>query len=252
MIAQPARGAFYLLQGFGLILKPGIRAFVLIPLLINFIFFALFIWLGLMQLGDIIDHLMASVPEWLQWLEWLIWPLFALTFIIIGFFISMMSANIIAAPFNGLLAEAVERHLGHAPASEGGGWKTLIKSLGPALLSEGRKIVYFLLRALPLLLLYVIPGINILAPVLWGLFAAWMLTLEYIDYPLSNHGQLFPDYRTMLRERRLLSLGFGGAALALTVIPVLNFIAIPVAVAGATAMAVKEKLIQSGTAPIQV
>lgn len=250
MIVQPARGAFYLLRGFGLIFKPGIRAFVLMPLLINFIFFALFIWLGMMQLGEIIGYLMSSVPEWLQWLEWLLWPLFALTFIIIGFFVSMMSANIIAAPFNGLLAEAVERHLGNTPATDSGGWKALLKSTGPALLSEGRKILYFLLRALPLLLLYLIPGINILAPVLWGLFTAWMLTLEYIDYPLSNHGQLFPGYRAAMKERRLLSLGFGGAALVLTVIPVLNFIAIPVAVAGATAMAVKEKLIQSDKAPI--
>ncbi len=250
MIVQPARGAFYLLQGFGLILKPGIRAFVLIPLLINFIFFTLFIWLGLMQLGEFIDYLMGEVPEWLQWLEWLLWPLFALTFVIIGFFVSLLSANVIAAPFNGLLAEAVERHLGNTPAADDGGWSALLKSIGPALLSEGRKILYFLLRALPLLLLYVVPGINILAPVLWGLFAAWMLTLEYIDYPLSNHGQLFPGYRALLRERRLLSLGFGAAALALTVIPFLNFIAIPVAVAGATAMAVKERLIQSDKTPI--
>jgi len=96
-----------------------------------------------------------------------------------------------------------------------------------------------------LLLLYLIPGINILAPVLWGLFAAWMLTLEYIDYPFSNHNLLFPAYRTILKKKRLLSLGFGGAALALTIIPFINFIAIPVSVAGATAMAVKENLIDS-------
>ncbi len=245
MIAQPARGAVYLFQGFGLITKPGIRAFVMIPMLINFIFFSLFIWLGLMQLSEFIDYLMGSLPGWLQWLEWLLWPLFALTFLIIGFFISLLTANIIAAPFNGLLAEAVERHLDNPGETSATNWSELIKSIGPALLSEGRKIIYFLLRALPLLLLYLIPGINILAPVLWGLFAAWMLTLEYIDYPFSNHNLLFPAYRTILKKKRLLSLGFGGAALALTIIPFINFIAIPVSVAGATAMAVKENLIDS-------
>jgi len=44
----------------------------------------------------------------------------------------------------------------------------------------------------------------------------------------------------ILRRRRLLSIGFGAAAASLTMIPVVNFIAMPAAVAGATAMWVRE------------
>ena len=43
-----------------------------------------------------------------------------------------------------------------------------------------------------------------------------------------------------MRERRLLSLGFGGAVMAALAVPVLNFLVIPCAVAGATAMWVEQ------------
>ena len=74
---------------------------------------------------------------------------------------------------------------------------------------------------------------------LWVLLGAWMMALEYLEYPLNNHGRLFPEVRALLRQRRGLALGFGGAVLLLTLIPVLNFVAMPVAVAGATRLCVE-------------
>ena len=50
----------------------------------------------------------------------------------------------------------------------------------------------------------------------------------------------FAEQRKRLRPRRLLALGFGGASLLLTMIPVVNFIAMPASVAGATALWVRE------------
>jgi len=37
-------------------------------------------------------------------------------------------------------------------------------------------------------LLFIIPVINIAAPILWLLFSAWYMTLEYTDYPMANSG----------------------------------------------------------------
>jgi len=110
----------------------------------------------------------------------------------------------------------------------------------PSLVSELRKLLYFLLRALPLGLLFLIPGVNLAAPFLWALFSAWMLVIEYIDYPMANHLLHFSTQRRLLRSRRLLSYGFGGGSLLLTMIPLLNFLAMPVSVAGATALWVGE------------
>lgn len=67
-----------------------------------------------------------------------------------------------------------------------------------------------------------------------------MLALEYADFPLGNHGLGFTDIRNKLAEKRFLALGFGGAVMLGTMIPLFNFIVMPVAVAGATAMRVEQ------------
>jgi CysZ protein len=147
--------------------------------------------------------------------------------------------NLLAAPFNGMLAEAVEQQLTGQPI-ETGGWRALARDIIPSLYSELRKLLYFALRAVPLGLLFLIPGINVAAPFLWALFSAWMLTIEYMDYPMANHLLHFARQRQLLRGRRLLAYGFGGGTLLLTLIPFVNFIAMPAAVAGATALWVGE------------
>ena len=73
-----------------------------------------------------------------------------------------------------------------------------------------------------------------------GAFGAWMLAIEYVDCPLGNHGQPYPAVRMKLRPKRRLALGFGGTVMALTMIPVVNFIAMPVGVAAATALYLDE------------
>lgn len=116
-------------------------------------------------------------------------------------------------------------------------WREIL----PSLLSELRKLFYFLLRAVPLLILFLIPGINLAAPFLWLLFNAWFLALEYGDYPMGNHGIRFGDQHRWLKARRLTSLGFGAGVTLLMLIPLLNFLAMPAAVAGATLLWVKSK-----------
>jgi CysZ protein len=76
--------------------------------------------------------------------------------------------------------------------------------------------------------------------VLWFLYSAWMLALEYVDYPMGNHGLKAREMRARLRKQRVLGLGFGSATAGLTMVPVVNFIVMPSAVAGATAMWVRE------------
>lgn len=50
---------------------------------------------------------------------------------------------------------------------------------------EWQKFAWYLPRAIVLLILYFIPGIGqTIAPVLWFLFSAWMLAIQYCDYPL--------------------------------------------------------------------
>ena len=234
-------GFKYLLSGFRLITKPGIRLYVIVPLLINSLLFAGGIIYGAHLLGDFINWLIAQWP-WIEWLEWLVWPLFLILSLTIVFFCFSIFANLLAAPFNGFLAQAVETRLTNSTRQDGdNGLIGLPAAISAAIKSEARKFLYFVVRAIPLLLMFLVPFINVAAQMLWILFGAWMLALEYIDYPLGNHGVNFPEQRKILSERKKLAFGFGAGVMMITLFPVINFIAMPVAVAGATHM-VTEKL----------
>jgi CysZ protein len=238
MISNPVTGAGYFFKGLSLLNKPGVRRFVIMPLLINILIFAGLIWLSADRFGGFIDWMTPSLPDWLLWLTWLLWLVFGLMAFIVLFFGFSILANLVGAPFNSYLAGAVEKYLTGQALPETG--KSLWQDVVDALLGELKKILYYLLWAIPLVIINFIPGINLLAPVLWAVFGAWMLSLEYTDYPLGNYGLTFPAIRRKISEHRMLSLGFGGAVMLATLIPLFNFLVMPVAVAGATALRVEQ------------
>ena len=236
-------GPGYLLEGFSLLRKPGLRRFVLIPLLVNILLFGGLIFWAYGWVDGISEYLTAKLPSWLHWLRYIILPVFVLTSLVVIFYGFSIAANLIAAPFNGLLAEAVESHLtGKTPQ---GDWRQLLRDILPSVLSELRKLLYYVLRAFPLLLLLLIPVLGIAASVLWVLFSAWMMTVQYIDYPMANHQLFFKEQRSRLRKRPLLAWGFGGVVMLCTMIPVINFFVMPAAVVGATLIWVRENRLET-------
>lgn len=225
-------GAGYVFKGLRWLLRPGVRNFVAIPLLVNLALFGGGIALGAYGFNRLLDWLHARLPAWLYWLDWLLWPLFFLGALMISFYAFNLLANLLAAPFNSLLAERVEKLVNPGAVFPPGRplWREVLRTPGVEL----KKLIYYLLRALPALLPFLLPVVNALAPLIWGAFVAWMLALQYMDYPLGNHGIPVVEQRRLLGQRRLLTLGFGSAVLLLTMIPVVNFLAMPSAVIGAS------------------
>ena len=237
MSVNPVSGAGYLLQGVSLIARPGLRRFVIVPLLINILVFSAGIAAGVRWFDGFVIGMHARIPSWLQWLDWILWPLFVLLLLVVVFYGFALVANLIAAPFNSLLAEKTELLLTGRPLDQGGGMATLLKDLVPTLVDELKKILYALLLAIPFLFLLFVP---LVGPILWFLYTAWIMALQYADYPMGNNGLKFREQRRRLKERRPLSLAFGAATVGLSMVPVLNFIVMPSAVAGATALWVRE------------
>lgn len=236
MITDYFRGISYVTRGFGLIRRPGIRRFVIIPLLINILLFGLGIgWLA-SEFGTLMDIMLGYLPSWLDWLSWILWPIFALTIMIVVFYTFTIVANLIGAPFNSILAAKLEADLKGEKIDSDSGYAELLKDIGKSILSELRKLVYLALWMIPLLILFIIPVINIIAPFTMALFTMWMLSLEYNDYPMGNHGFFFRDVKQTMAKNRGLALGFGTGIMVMTFIPILNFLAMPVGVTAATAM----------------
>jgi len=239
MIANTLQGASYTLRGAKLIVQPGIRVYAALPLLINTLIFAGGIWAGVYYGGEGIDWLLSGLPSWLMWLKWLLVPLLVLFLVVFVFFSFSLVANILTAPFNGPLAEAVERHLrGELPPAHFS-LASLAREGVKAILGALQKLLYCLAWSTPLIVLsligfFLLPLLQPFTSFLWFLYGAWMLAFEYVDYPMGNHGHPFAEQRQVLRGHWQHAIGFGSATMAMAMIPLLNFIAIPAGVAGAT------------------
>ena len=192
------------------------------------------------QFSGWVDTFMPSLPNWLSFLQYILWPLFVVLVLLMVFFTFTMLANIIAAPFNGFLAEKVEvvaRGEDHFPPFS---WAELAAMVPRTMGREMRKLAYFLPRAIGLLILSFIPVVNLVAAPLWLLFGVWMMAVQYIDYPADNNKMSWQDMLAWLREKRWQSLSFGGITYAALLVPGLNILMMPAAVAGATLFWVRE------------
>jgi len=241
------RGAQYLGRGAQIVRQPGLRKFVLLPLAINSLLFIGMFWLAAHYFGRLLDNLL---PDWLNFavVQIVLWVFFGTTLLIAFAYTFSLLANFIAAPFNSLLAERVEQYLTGQLREEDGNWGHLLRSLPTVMASELHKLGYLLLWMVPLILLTLIPGLNLISSLAWLGFGAWLLALEYADYPMGNHEYSFRQVRARLREDRALALGFGGMVTLLASIPLVNLVAMPVSVAGATALWVDE-LSRGGRGP---
>lgn len=238
-------GPHYLAEGLKLMLRPGLRLFVILPLLVNLLVFGGLIFGSVNLFSGWLDQLTGSIPDWLSWLNWLLWPLFVVLLVLTVFFSFSLLANLIAAPFNGFLAEKVEVVLRGRDDFPPFSLAELTAMVPRTIGRELRKLAYFLPRAIPLLILTFIPVINLIALPLWVLFGVWMMAIQYIDYPADNNKLSWQDMLAWLRAKRWQSLGFGGAVYVALLIPFANILVMPAAVAGATLFWVREREAQA-------
>ncbi len=233
-------GFGYFSQGMKLALTPGIRRFVLFPLLANILLVGSALFYLFTHLNDWITGWISYIPDWLSWLSYLLWPVLTIT--ILGTFSYIFStlANLIAAPFNGLLAEKVEEKLcGKLDSDQN--LISIIKDTPRIIARELQKIVYFLPKAIGLFILLFIPALGqTIGPILWFIFSAWVMAIQYCDYPFDNHKVSFHEMRQDLKQNQSKAYGFGVCVAFFTAIPILNLFVMPIAVCGATAMWVEE------------
>ncbi len=223
----------YFFQGLGLLSTKGLRRFVLIPLTINLLLFAVAFFFLLQQVQGWVDYLMGFVPEFLSFLSYVIWPLLVLSTVLTLAFSFTMVANFIAAPFNALLSEKVEQHLtGQALPDQG--FAAFLKDVPRMLAREWTKFVYCLPRAVIFLLAFFF--IPLVGQLMWFLFTAWMMAIQYCDYAYDNHKVPFDTMRQQLRADLSGSYGFGITVAVASMVPFLNLLVMPVAVCGATAL----------------
>jgi len=240
MSTNKRSGFGYFFYGIKLATTPGIRRFVLLPLLTNIILIGAALYYVLNKIDHWVSYILSFLPDLLSWLSYLLWPLMTLSILAVSMYYFTTLANFIASPFNGLLAEKVEQMLdGQEPNEEG--FTGFLKDIPRIFAREWRKIIYTLPKMIGLFILLLIPGLGqTIGPIVWFLFASWMYAIQYCDYPFDNHKISFNHMRGNLKQEKGCAYSFGILVTFFTAVPFINLFVMPVAVCGATAMWVEQ------------
>lgn len=223
----------YFLYGLKVLLSSGYRRFILIPLAANFLLF-IFMAVSLFSLlPETLQFLMTWIPSWLPFIEWVFYGISGMLFLIMYAMSFTVITNIFAAPFNGLLAEKIQRQAGlQIPET------SIVSVITRTVAREFIKLLYFIVMgtivAILLFVLSFIPIVNFLVPVLAFIWMAWCLAIQYLDYAADNNQQEFKQLRIDAKKPYFSTFGFGSIVAFLMMVPFVNIFIMPAAVAGAT------------------
>jgi CysZ protein len=215
----------------GLLGAAGIARFVWLPVLIALLVIgSTLVWVfGHLDAG--VAWVMTQLPGWLAFLEWIVAPLAYLLVVLLAAYLFGYVATIVASPFLGLLSARVQlQETGQAPVSTLGP----VALVGTTLARELRKFGYFLPRAVLVFLFTLLPVVNVAAPFVWFAFGAWTMAIQFIDYAPENADMAFKQTLAALKANRSAALGFGAPTALAMAIPLVNVLAVPVAVIGGT------------------
>ena len=224
-------GVQIFLDGAGLAVDRRLARYTWFPALIALVVISAGLTLVFGYVTDLSNYLVALLPGWLDFLGMVLAPMLYLLALLVGAWLLGLFAILVASPFLGDLSIAVERlKYPDAPAHQPDFWQGVAMSLK----REARKFGYHLPRLIGVVIITLIPLVNTLSPFIWFGFGAWTLAVHFADYPAENRGLPFAQTLTHLRRNRATALGFGACATLALAIPFVNFLLIPVAVAGGT------------------
>ena len=248
-MSQVTAALDYLKQGLSLAKSPGLRPYVIIPMVFNVLVFGgLYYFFG-QWIGGWVAGLAAGWEFGGTWsflnpaVDFLVGAAVVLVWIVLlGLFASVftLGVQLIAAPFMGFLAEKVDFRVTGRPMPE----ESIAAMTVRVFKRELRKTWYWLWRAVLILfvvlVIYFIPVVNVLASTVWFLWSGWLLGMQYIDFAADNRQVPFTVMLERLKTKRWMVLTFGSVVLGLTMLPLVNLVIMPVAVIAGTLIWVYE------------
>lgn len=163
------------------------------------------------------------------------WVLAGVAFALSVVAVALIS-NIIAAPFNDALSHEVERLVSGSVVGPPATFGSIISDLGRTVALELLKLALYAAVMLPMFVLSVLlPGVGQLLYTAFGFyFSASYFCLDYLDWPASRRQWTVGRRLAQLRRFPSTTLGFGLGVWAFLLVPLVNLLFMPAAVAGGT------------------
>jgi CysZ protein len=232
-------GAAEVLRGIGMFLgTPGIRLLGIVPVLLAALLVLALLGLLVLYLDELADALTPFADRWDESSRTLVRVGTGLALLLGSTVVLVVSftviAQIIGQPFYERISDRIEQRLGVQRGGAGHDspwWRTFPRaSLESALL-----LVLTLACSAPLLVLGFIPVFGqTVVPVLQALVGGFFLAVELLAIPLERRGLHLAGRLRFVWRHRAQALGFGITAFLLFLVPLMNVLAMPGAVVGAT------------------
>ena len=223
-LGYPFRGVVYFLR------RPALWKFAAAAFAINLALFAVLIVIFLTYRSDLVAWITpARGPGWVRTtMGWVLTGVVAIA----GLFLFTIVGNLLAIPFLDAMTRRILRELGETlPPGRGPA-----RAIARAVVNQTLKLLFFGAVQALLLLLLVTP-LAILHPPLSALVAVLLLGFEYLDYPLDARRIPVPGRLAWLADHFGAAFGFGSVLFLILWIPLLGYLCLPLAVAGASLLA---------------
>jgi len=226
------KGALNLISGMQLLISERTLRAVLWRILVFLFVLMLLLTGGVYWLAEYMAHLwLPSGDAWYwQALAWVVWLLSVILALLIGVVSFTALGSVATAPWLDDLAVRTEALTGRKiDVHSASCWQQIVHSL----VNSIRPLFGLLIWGCVALVLFFIPLIGqVAATVVWGYASIRFLNYELMDPVASRRGWDFKRRKQALGQRRFFYLGFGGMALGLMLVPVVNLFVLPAAVVG--------------------
>ena len=233
-------GGADVLRGIGLFLgTPGVRLLGILPVLLAALLVLALLGVLVVYLDELAAALTPFADRWNESSRTLARLGAGLALLLGSTVVLVVSftviAQIIGQPFYERISDRIEHQLGAVPAgADAPWWRTFPRaSLESALL-----LAMTLACSAPLFVLGLFPVFGqTVVPVLQALVAGFFLAVELLAIPLERRGLHLAGRMRFVWRHRAQTLGFGVTAFLLFLVPLMNVVAMPGAVVGATLLA---------------
>jgi CysZ protein len=235
----PVAGATDVLRGIGLFLRtPGVRLLGILPVVLAGLLVLVLLGLLVVYLDELAAALTPFADRWDESSRTLVRVGAGLTLLLGATVVLVMSftviAQIIGQPFYERISDRVEHQLGghRGRARPDAPWW---RSFPRATLESLLLLALTLGCTAPLFVLGLFPVVGqTVVPILQALVAGFFLAVELLAIPLERRGLHLAGRLRFVWQHRAQTLGFGVTAFLLFLVPLMNLLAMPGAVVGAT------------------
>jgi CysZ protein len=230
-------GIGLMLRGQALVLRsPGLWFLGLIPAMIAFLLLAgAFVGLAMYD-QQIATFLTPFAEHWATWLKdairLAVEAAVIVVFVVAAVLVYTSLTLIIGEPFYEAISKRVDDRLGGIRDERSVSfWRQLPRSIVEAT----RLLLRTGFNAILVVIVTLIPVAGpFMGPVLGAFIGGWAIALELTSVPFERRGLVLRHRRSVLRARRSMTLGFGVATFVALLIPAVDVLLTPGAVAGAT------------------